>query len=193
MKRLLKKKAEPKAKPEKTVDPIERIEWRHAEELTANDYNPNMVMTPELKQIERNLSQYGWIQPVLINSNNVIIDGYHRVCLSRDSKRLQQKYGGMVPCCIMDISDAAAIMLTVRMNRAKGTHAAVRMADLVIRLIDEYKLEASELAEGMGMTKKEIEVLYENSIFITKKLGNTPYSKAWVPKESRNDPKPDSN
>ena len=182
---MIKKKA--------TADPIDNIEWRDARELTANHYNPNYVMTPELKLIERNILRLGWLHPILVTPAGVIIDGFHRVKLATDSKKLKKVYGGIVPTVVIDCEPWEAMILTVRINRAKGTHAAVLMSDVVRELVDKYKLTVDQLRVEMGMTKKEIELLYENSIFVSKGLDKAPYSKAWIPKDTKYDEKPSSN
>jgi ParB-like nuclease family protein len=105
-----------------TNDPVDNIEWRLASSLNANDYNPNVVFSPELRLLELSLVRTGWVQPILITrADATIIDGFHRVRLAQDSKPLMAKYQGMVPCAVLAIERADAMMLTIRMNRAKGS------------------------------------------------------------------------
>jgi hypothetical protein len=165
------------------ADPIDRIEWRHAGELKANHWNPNKVFNPELNLLETSIVQNGWIQPILITPQGTIIDGFHRWMLSRDSKELNRKYGGLVPCAIMDISEAEAKMLTVRINRAKGEHAAISMSDLVRSLIDEHHVEPDEVARQIGATSAEVDLLYQNNLFKQRNLEKYRYSRAWYPVE----------
>ena len=56
-------------------DPINNIEWRKASDLNANDYNPNMVFDQELKLLERSILSTGWVQPILVDADDNIIDG----------------------------------------------------------------------------------------------------------------------
>jgi len=161
--------------------PIEKIKWIKAETLTANDYNPNIVFNTELKLLERSIIKTGWVQPILISKDNVIIDGFHRVQLSRDSKALNKKFEGYVPCAVMNIDVAQAKCLTVRINRAKGTHVAVRMADIIQDLHDNFEYDFKKIADEIGATVKEVELLYENSIFKAKDIKKYKYSKAWKP------------
>ena len=55
-------------------DPIDNIKWIDAHELEANNYNPNIVYSPELKSLERNILAIGWVQPVMVDKANTIID-----------------------------------------------------------------------------------------------------------------------
>ena len=68
--------------------PISNIEWKLAKDLNPNDYNPNRVLTDEFKLLALNIIRFGWIQPILINKNNIIIDGFHRWKLCTDSEVL---------------------------------------------------------------------------------------------------------
>lgn len=162
-------------------DPINNIQWIDANELTANDYNPNVVFSPELKSLERNILAIGWVQPVIASTSKIIIDGFHRTMLSKESKALNKIYGGKVPCVMFDVSRDKAMILTVRMNRAKGSHVAVRMSDMIKELIDEHKWDVVELAKELGATKKEVDLLYQDGVFKFRNIKDYKYSKAWYP------------
>jgi ParB-like chromosome segregation protein Spo0J len=162
-------------------DPIENIEWIDSNQLIANDYNPNIVFTPELKALERNILSIGWVQPVIITRDNVIVDGFHRTMLSKESKKLKEKYGCKVPCVVFDVPRDQAMILTIRMNRAKGSHVAVRMSDMIKELIDTHKWEAQNLAVEIGASKKEVDLLHQEGVFKFRNIKNYKYAKAWYP------------
>ena len=166
-------------------DPINRIQWMDCADLKGNDYNPNVVMNSELRLLETSLMLTGWVQPVLADPERNIIDGFHRWRLSQDSKQLRERYGGKVPVAILSVTRPQAIMLTIRMNRAKGVHVAYRMSDVVKELIDIHGCEREEIAAGIGATADEIDILYQDSIFKSRNLADYKYSKAWVPVEAR--------
>lgn len=164
-------------------DPIDRIEWLLASELKANNWNPNVVFNQELRLLERSIHRTGWCQPILISRDNIVIDGFHRWKLSQESELLRPRYGGKLPCARMDVGPAEAMILTIRMNRAKGSHVAVRMSSIVKALIDEFHFDPAEVAAEIGATRDEIDLLYQDSIFKAKNLKDYRYSRAWVPAE----------
>lgn len=166
-------------------DPIARIEWVAASSLKANGWNPNVVFRAELTLLETSILRTGWVQPVLISRDNLIIDGFHRWSLTKDSKALLERYGGKLPAARLDVGEAEAKMLTVRINRAKGTHVAVRMAELVQQLIDQHACSREEVAQGIGAKLDDVDLLYQNSIFKARNLADAPYSKAWYPAEGK--------
>lgn len=164
-------------------DPINSIEWRDAASLNANNYNPNLVFRPELQLLERSILLTGYVQPILITPDRTIIDGFHRVMLARDSVNLQKRYKGQVPCAVLDVPRDRAMLLTIRMNRAKGTHVAVRMSQIVHELIDVFHCDPQEIAIEIGASREEVDLLYQDGVFKMKNIADYQYSKAWYPAE----------
>jgi hypothetical protein len=168
----------------RSLEPVENIQWIECDKLVANHYNPNRVMNAEMNLIERSILRTGWIQPILINKNFTIIDGFHRWTLSRLSTQLREKYHAKVPCAVLDVSDAEAMMITVRINRAKGTHLAFRMSEYIKELIQKHKIPMDDLARDIGATIDEVELLMKSDVFEHKDIQNWTYSEAWFPAES---------
>lgn len=158
----------------KLPSPIENIEWRDPNTLKANDYNPNVVFSKEMKLLEFSLKRQGWIQPLLITKNGTIIDGFHRFTISKRNNWL-------VPCAILDIDDVERRLLTVRINRAKGSHIAIRMSEIIQSLLKEG-VTKEHIAESIGGDVAEVELLSKESVFEKFDLDGHEYSKSWVPK-----------
>jgi ParB-like chromosome segregation protein Spo0J len=166
------------------MEPVENIKWIECDRLVANHYNPNRVMNAEMNLIERSILRTGWIQPILVNTNLTIIDGFHRWTLSRLSTQMREKYHGKVPCAVLDVSDAEAMVITVRINRAKGTHLAFRMSEYIRELLTKHKMPIDDLAKDIGATIEEVELLMRADVFERKDVSNWAYSEAWFPAES---------
>lgn len=169
--------------------PISKVEWVSPDLLRANDYNPNVVVTPEFKLLKFSLLKQGWIQPILVckktEGDDVyfeIIDGFHRATLAKSDKDVKAMSGGLIPVCIMDIDEAERKMLTIRINRAKGSHVAVKMHDIIVALINEHGKSLKEVCEGIGADKSEVELLLTENVFKKLNIEDTPYSRAWEPK-----------
>lgn len=168
-----------------SAQPIENVKWIKSEDITANDYNPNVVLNAELKLLEFSLCKNGWIQPILINKNEdgslTVIDGFHRWSLSNISKKVKELTDGYVPCVEMELPEHERKLLTIRINRAKGSHVAFRMSEIIKSLIDEG-IEPQYIAQSIGATKQEIELLMMNDVFKKLDIQSHKYSKAWYPK-----------
>jgi len=161
----------------KLESPIEKIEWIDPNTLTANNYNPNFVFTKEMRLLELSIKKQGWLQPILITRNKTIIDGFHRHTIAKRNNWL-------APCAILDLDDTERKLLTVRINRAKGTHIAVRMSELIQGLLDSG-VSKKQIAEEIGADEDEVDILALKDIFEKFDLDNHKYSKAWIPSKSK--------
>ena len=165
-------------------DPIDNVTWEPATSLKPNWWNPNRVFKPELRLLEHSIIQTGWMQPVIVNLDRLIIDGWHRWRLAQDSKELQRRYGGLVPVVVLPLAEDEAMAMTVRINRAKGVHVAVEMHALVARLLQEFEWPREKVATEIGATLKEVDVLAQDGIFALKRTAEWSYSQAWYPAET---------
>ena len=161
--------------------PIAQIEWVDVEKLTANDYNPNVVYNAELKLLKFSLLRQGWLQPILVTKKYEIIDGYHRASICKIDKEVNAMTNGRVPVVILDLEEWERKTLTIRINRAKGSHIALKMSGIIKSLVEEHQMDYKQIAKEIGATKKEIEVLLMENVFKTLDIENKEFSKAWYP------------
>lgn len=173
--------------------PIDTITWVDVEQLDANDYNPNVVIGPEWRLLKLSLLKQGWIQPVLVAEQKDdagqptgrfrIIDGFHRSTMAKTDKDIQKAFGTKVPCAVLDIDEAERKMLTVRINRAKGSHLAAKMHDLVTSLVKDHGIPVEQLCKELGASMAEIELLLQEDVFTKKNIPDHAYSRAWGVKD----------
>jgi ParB-like chromosome segregation protein Spo0J len=161
--------------------PIDNIQWVDVDKLTANDYNPNVVFNQELKLLKFSILKQGWIQPILVTQNYEIIDGYHRASLAKTDKDVNNLTKNKVPVVIMEMSEAERKCLTIRINRAKGSHIALKMSDIIKSLVEEHGMSFNDIAKEIGATKDEIELLLMDNVFKSLDIENKEFSKAWYP------------
>lgn len=164
--------------------PISKVQWVDVNKLSANDYNPNVVFTKEMELLKFSILYSGWIQPILVTQDFVIIDGFHRASLAKADKEVNKFTNGKVPVVIMQLTEPERMMLTIRINRAKGSHIAIRMADIIKKLVHEYGIPIETICKEIGANKDEVDLLLMDNVF--KKFNLTKeskYSKAWVPKK----------
>ena len=160
--------------------PISNVQWVPVEKLQANDYNPNVVFSDEMKLLKYSIEKSGWIQPILVTQDYVIIDGFHRATLAKKDKDIT--VDGKVPCVVMNLSEPERMLLTIRINRAKGSHIAVKMADIIHKLVNDYCMSLEAVGHGIGARQEEVELLLMDNVFQKKNITEeSRYSKAWIP------------
>lgn len=173
----------PESNPTGSVNPIDHIQWVDAATLHSNPWNPNRVHRRELTLLEHSLLSTGWIQPVLVNTEGLVIDGFHRWRLSQDSAKVRAAFGGMVPVAVLDLTRAEAMLMTIRINRAKGTHVATDMSAIVRELIEDHQYDPKVIAKEIGAGLDEVTLLSQQGVFAIRDIPNHQYSKAWYPAE----------
>lgn len=160
--------------------PIDNIVWLDVTTLKANDYNPNHVIFTELQLLKLSLLRQGWIQPILITADRVIIDGFHRHLITKQDAQVNAMTGGKVPCAILDVTEHERMLLTVRINRAKGTHSAVKMHELIYKLHFDMGVPVNTLCDEIGADRTEIDLLLKKTVFDKLDTPNHVYSEAWT-------------
>jgi len=168
--------------------PVSHVEWVDCATLRANDYNPNHVAPTEMALLKTSIIENGWTQPIVTRTpdpdgDSEIVEGFHRYTLGLSDPDVRALTGGLVPVVRLPASldPTTQRMATIRHNRARGTHAVVRMADIVVAL---RALGASDVDIGqrLGMEPDEIRRLAERGNMAARGRGMSgEFSKGWVP------------
>lgn len=177
--RLLLHKASPFA-----AEPVDCVLWIKAEEIEANDYNPNAVAPPEMKLLERSISEDGYTQPIVSwlreDERREVVDGFHRNRIGRESETVRARIHGYLPVTTIntDRTDRGdRIAATIRHNRARGKHRVDSMSDIVIELKKRNWTNA-KIAKELGMDDDEILRLCQIG-GLAEVFGNEEFSEAW--------------
>jgi hypothetical protein len=142
-------------------EPVDYVRWELAENIIANDYNPNKVAPPEMELLEVSIMNDGYTQPVVTFPNNnkiEVVDGFHRTRVSKESKIVRERVFGYTPTVIIrkeqsDKNDRIAS--TIRHNRARGKHQVDAMSEIILELKNRnWKNE--RIARELGMDEEEI-------------------------------------
>ena len=164
--------------------PVSKVRWLPREKLVGNSYNPNKVAAPELELLITSLVEDGWTQPVVVlpeaDGRHVIVDGFHRWTVSADPRVLALT-GGMVPVVEVRLDATHRMMSTIRHNRARGTHAVLRMAEIVRGMVDDG-VPQREIRRRLGMEAEEVIRLLNRS-GMPAQAGVGGFNRAWVPEK----------
>lgn len=161
------------------AQPINRVKWVHRDALTPNGYNPNRVAPPELALLKISIAEDGWTQPIVVNPDGTIVDGFHRWTVSGDPD-IMAMTGGMVPVVqTSPENEAQQQMATIRHNRARGTHGVLDMARIVQGMI-EGGMSQQEIMSRLQMEAEEV-IRLASRVGIPKSaiIQNDEFSKAW--------------
>lgn len=161
--------------------PLNKVQWIDRDQLKPNSYNPNKVMKPELELLKLSILEDGWTQPIVVNDDFTIVDGFHRWTVS-GHKEIHEITEGKVPVVVLNPADhSQRMMATIRHNRARGTHGVLPMSDIVKDLI-EQGLTGEEIMKRLKMEKEEVvRLLYRGGIPKSEVFKDEDFSQSWTP------------
>lgn len=169
-------------------EPVDFVKWVPAEKVEANDYNPNSVAPPEMELLKTSISADGYTQPIVAHDEGdkfVVIDGFHRNRVGRETLEIRQRVFGHLPVVQIraDATDRSHRMAsTVRHNRARGKHKVEAMSDMVIEL-KRRNWSDEKICKELGMDRDEVLRLCQIS-GLSEIFSGQEFSKSWEPQGS---------
>lgn len=143
------------------AEPVDCVLWVPAEEVGANDYNPNAVAPPEMKLLEHSITNDGYTQPIVVwraSDGYEVVDGFHRNRVGKESEAVRARVLGHLPVTVVNdtrTDRGDRIAATIRHNRARGKHRVEAMSDIVIELKRRNWTDA-KIGRELGMDPDEV-------------------------------------
>lgn len=164
-------------------EPVDFVRWIPADEVEANDYNPNAVAPPEMKLLEHSISEDGYTQPIVgwfTKGHCEVVDGFHRNRVGKESEKVKRRLSGYLPVTLInelrhDRGDRIAA--TIRHNRARGKHQVGAMADIVVEL-KRRNWSDEKIGRELGMDPDEVLRLTQIT-GLAEMFKNQQFSEAW--------------
>ncbi len=164
-------------------NPVECVRWVKAEEVIANDYNPNSVAPPEMELLHTSIQEDGYTQPIVVWAHDGIyevVDGFHRNRVGKEYADIRERLHGYLPVVIInnDREDKGdRIASTIRRNRARGKHRVEAMSDIVIEL-KRRNWSDNKIAKELGMDADEVLRLTQIT-GLAEMFADKDFSQAW--------------
>ncbi|EFX9169714.1 TPA: ParB N-terminal domain-containing protein [Escherichia coli] len=166
-------------------EPVDCVLWVKADEVVANDYNPNVMAPSEKKLLKQSLEKDGFTQPIVVSeeaSHYLVVDGFHRQLLGRGTVTGKRLKGWLPVTCINPDrkGQTARIAATIRHNRARGKHQITSMSDIV-RDLSRLGWTDERIGTELGMDQDEVLRLKQIS-GLTELFQQVDFSSAWTVK-----------
>lgn len=142
-------------------EPVDCVLWVPADQVIANDYNPNQVAPPEMRLLEVSIREDGYTQPIVTWQNDghrEVVDGFHRNRVGKESPAVRKRIRGYLPVTTIneDRTDKGdRIAATIRHNRARGKHHVQGMSDIVLEL-KRRNWTDKKICDQLGMDPDEV-------------------------------------
>jgi ParB-like chromosome segregation protein Spo0J len=165
-------------------EPVDCVLWVPAEQVEANDYNPNRVAPPEMRLLIRSIEADGYTQPIVVWPEQPgvyeVVDGFHRHRVGKEHKAVRQRVHNYLPVTIIR-SDregyADRVAATIRHNRARGKHQVQAMSEIV-RDLARRNHSDEWIARELGMDADEVLRLKQIS-GLAELFADREFSEAW--------------
>ena len=131
---------------------MEKIEIN---KLKMADYNPRKKLTekdPEYIKIKNSISEFGYISPIIINSDMTVISGHQRLKVLKDLGHTE------IECIVVDFDKSKEKMLSVALNKISGEWDYQKLESL----FNELAADNMDLSI-MGFDEKEINKLIKET------------------------------
>ena len=144
-----------------STEPVDLVEWVKAEDVQANDYNPNSVAPPEMELLRVSIMADGYTQPIVTmpeDGRRTVVDGFHRSRVGKECADVKTRVHGYLPVVRIKESQedkSNRMAATVRHNRARGEHRVDSMAEIVIELKRRFWSD-EKIAKELGMEPDEV-------------------------------------
>lgn len=165
-------------------EPVDLILWVKADNIEANDYNPNKVAPPEMRLLEHSIREDGYTQPIVTyvepDAPRTVIDGFHRNRVGRETLDIRSRLHGYLPVTTVNADRTERsdrIAATIRHNRARGRHMVAAMSDIVIELA-KRNWDDKRIAKELGMEPDEVLRLKQIG-GLAELFANREFSEAW--------------
>ena len=164
-------------------EPVECVQWVKAEEVFANDYNPNSVVPPEMELLHTSIQEDGYTQPIVVWQHDGIyevVDGFHRNRVGKEYEDIRERIHGYLPVVVInnDREDKGdRIASTIRHNRARGKHKVEAMSEIVIEL-KRRNWSDKKIGKELGMDADEVLRLTQIT-GLAEMFADKDFSQAW--------------
>ena len=102
-------------------------------DLVPASYNPRKALKPgdkEFEKIKRSIEEFGYCEPIIVNSDMTIIGGHQRVTVLQDLGYTE------IDCIVIEIDKTRERALNIALNKITGEWNKDMLADLIADLQD---------------------------------------------------------
>ena len=165
-------------------EPVDFVRWVRADQLHANDYNPNSVAAPEMRLLQLSIMSDGYTQPIVAwpdsDGSFEVVDGFHRNRVAREVGAVKKRVMGRLPIAVINTdrtSKEDRIAATIRHNRARGKHRVDAMSEIVVDLA-RRNWSNEKISKELGMEPDEV-LRLKQVTGLAELFADQEFSEAW--------------
>jgi len=129
-----------------------KIEYVSVEKLRGWNSNPRVMTEQQHQALRTSIKEFGFVEPVVINRDNMIIGGHQRV---EDAQKVGLK---AVPCIRVDLPPRKWKALNLALNRIHGEWDLDKLAPILLELKDFAEIDLT------GFQPQEIDTIIRETL-----------------------------
>jgi disulfide oxidoreductase YuzD len=155
----------------KTLNEL-KVEYIPINDVYPNKYNPNRQNEHEFNMLVSSIREDGFTQPVIVNQDNMIVDGEHRWKAAKAVGMTQ------IPVVRVDMNKEQMRISTIRHNKARGTHDVDLEANIYRELEQIGALDWA--IDALQLDQVEVDALLSHET-MDEAYKDKVLSEAWIP------------
>lgn len=113
--------------------------------------NPNKMSKDQMEALKLSITTYGELQPVIVDQDNVLIDGHQRLQAYKEMDKIQ------IPAIVVNLkNEADKKLLSQIMNKLKGRHDRLLDKDEFKAILEDNEFDMQRLTEATAISEQEI-------------------------------------
>jgi len=132
-----------------------KIEYINIAELSPAEYNPRIMSGEMLEKLKKGLTEFGFVDPLIVNKNGRVIGGHQRLVAAEALGFTE------VPCVTVDLPEPKEKALNLALNKLAGEWDFIKLSTILsefealaefdIELTGFDAIESVELTEFGGL------------------------------------------
>ena len=127
--------------------------------LKGAEYNPRTISPIEFDKLKRSLREFGFVEPIVVRRDGLIIGGHQRVAafrsnLEEDGLSKPKVDASKVPAMVVDLDETKTKLLNLALNRIVGSWDHEKLAVMFEDLGHDWSEDIHGLA---GFEARELE------------------------------------
>ena len=124
------------------------VEYVDVDSIKLDPNNPNEMSKEKMASLKKIMGEKGFLQPILIDQENMMIDGEHRYLIYKEF--------GMekIPCFRLNVTETEKRLLRQTMNKLRGEHNP--REDIEDLIMISKKMSIQDMSSYLGVEEKNL-------------------------------------
>ena len=119
------------------------------ENIKVDPTNPNVVPEIKMEALKEMINKFGFLEPIVVNKDNVIVDGEHRFTI------LKEQGAKEIPVIKIDVNAVDQKIIRQTMNKLRGSHNPREDIEDLLRISKEVNIQ--DMSRYLGLEEKNLQ------------------------------------